>query len=146
MPTFGNDYSKGLATNINGGCYSEQIATNERLLLKLDFPFGTYDMLDITLYYNFRLVRFLLTRVERKLYTKILEDKSSREGTTKFNILYKADDVTDECRLFIEYPAGNVSLHNYSIRRVVSQYLGLNIIGKVIRSEEDVSSYDKLTI
>lgn len=140
MPTFGNA-KKGFVDNLRGGVYFNSINILERVLLKVDIGIGSYDALDITLFYNYRMVRFILTFIGDKISSNLIIDNKTNSSNQIFNVFDKGDGSGI---FYIEYPKGATQLHLYSIKKIVSQWEKAQ--GSVTVTSDDITGLRKITI
>ncbi len=140
LPVFGNN-KNGFVDNLRGGVYCQSINTSERVLLKVDIGIGNYDALDITLFYNYRMVRFILTVIGDKVSSNLILDNKTNASEQIFNVFYKQDLGGI---LYIEYPKGVTQLHLWSIKKIISQWG--RTMGSVTISSDDITGLSKITI
>ena len=146
IPGFRNGIERGTVDNLTGGVYSGQIPKGDAsLLLKLDFPIGNFDVIDIALFYNYRAVRFVVSLIENNTYIQKISDHKSKGNQTFFLYRRTISGESDSCELYIEFPLGPTILHSYSIKRLISQVPKAGV-GRVIETTIDTSSFKKYTI
>lgn len=139
MPTFG-DRLKGLVNSFRGGTFYYAKIYTGNLLLRVDLNIGSYEALDITLFYNYRMVKFVLTIVADKVFNNMILDNKTNSSDQIFNIYVNKDLGY----VYIEYPEGLTTLHLCSIKQLVSQRNGAR--SGIIESSDDISKLSKIII
>lgn len=140
LPVFGNN-KKGFVDNLRGGVYYKSINTSERVLLKVDIGLGNYDALDITLFYNYRMVRFILAVIGDKVSSNLILDNKTNASEQIFNVFYKQDLGGI---FYIEFPKGTTQLHLCSIKKIISQWE--KVMGSITISSDNITGFSKITI